>query len=205
MESITINVGQQIRALREQQGLSLRALAERCGLSINAISLIERGENSPTVSSLHLLALALQVPITSFFEEKQEQTVVFVEPPTRLRSETNGILLESLGLGLRDQQLEPFLLTVNPGANNLDQPISHPGEELVYCFEGEIVYYVAEQAYRLRAGYSLLFQATQTHCFHNDTTQVARLMLVFQAAQGIHLARPLHLTSTANPVTHSRG
>ena len=80
MEAITINVGQQIRALREQQGLSLRALAERCGLSMNAISLIERGENSPTVSSLHLLALALNVPITAFFEAKQEQTVVFVAP-----------------------------------------------------------------------------------------------------------------------------
>ena len=123
----------------------------------------------------------------------------------RHRSETGGILLESLGLGLRDQQLEPFLLTVNPGANNLDQPISHPGEELVYCFEGEIVYYVAGQAYRLTAGYSLLFQATQTHCFHNDTTEIARLMLVFQAAHGIHLQRPLHLTSLASSVIASRG
>ena len=47
------NVGQRIRTIREAQGHSLRALAERSGLSLNAISLIERGENSPTVSSLH--------------------------------------------------------------------------------------------------------------------------------------------------------
>ncbi len=44
------NVGQRIRTIRERQRLSLRALAERSGLSFNAISLIERGENSPTVS-----------------------------------------------------------------------------------------------------------------------------------------------------------
>ena len=189
------NVGQRIRTIRERQGLSLRAVAERCGLSLNAISLIERGENSPTVSSLHHLATALNVPITCFFEDAQEQTTVFVPPQTRLRSEANGITLESLGLGLRNQQLESFLLTVAPGANNLDQPISHPGEELVYCLEGEIVYYVAEQAYRLIQGFSLLFQATQAHCFHNDTETVAKLMLVFHASEGSHLGRPLHLAS----------
>ena len=78
------NVGQQIRAIREKQEFSLRALAERCGLSVNAVSLIERGENSPTVSSLHLLATALDVPITDFFREEHEQTIVFVEPAQRL-------------------------------------------------------------------------------------------------------------------------
>ena len=67
MEVMTLNVGQRIRTIRERQGLSLRAVAERCGLSLNAISLIERGENSPTVSSLHHLATALNVPITRFF------------------------------------------------------------------------------------------------------------------------------------------
>ena len=103
--------------------------------------------------------------------------------------------MESLGLGLRNQQLEPFLLIVDPGANNLDQPISHLGEELVFCLEGEIVYYVAGQAYRLLPGFNLLFQATQSHCFHNDTETVAKLMLVFHASEGSHLGRPLHLAS----------
>ena len=37
-------VGQQVRRLRKQRGLSLRALAELCGISANAISLIERNE-----------------------------------------------------------------------------------------------------------------------------------------------------------------
>ena len=90
-------VGQRIRAIREQRGLSLRALAELCGLSTNAISLIERGENSPTVSSLHLLATALEVPITDFFESEQEQSAVLVRPGHRLISHADGIRLESSG------------------------------------------------------------------------------------------------------------
>lgn len=67
---------------------------------MNAISLIERGENSPTVSSLHLLATALRMSITDVFKEEQDQAVVFVRPVARIRSQANGIAMESLGIGL---------------------------------------------------------------------------------------------------------
>jgi transcriptional regulator with XRE-family HTH domain len=187
------NVGQRIRAIREQQGYSLRALAEQSGLSFNAISLIERGENSPTVSSLHLLATALDVPIIAFFREEQNQTVVFVRPGDRLRSEANGITMESLGIGLHNQQLEPFLIRVAGGTGNMEQPVNHPGEEFVYCLEGEVDYCVGDRVYQLEAGCSLLFEATISHCFHNTTNKPALLMMVFHASTGGHLARQLHL------------
>lgn len=191
------DVGGRIRAFREEKGYSLRALAERSGLSINAISLIERGENSPTVSSLHLLATALGVSITDFFREEQDQAVVFVRPAARLRSEANGILMESLGIGLQNQQLEPFLIRVAAGTGNMDQPVSHPGEEFVYCLEGEIDYCVGDGIYELQPGYSLLFEATIPHCFRNRTKKPVLLMMIFHAGEGGHLARRLHMDFSA--------
>src|SRR5690606_16721562 len=135
-----LNVGQRVRSLRERQGLSLRALAERCGLSTTAISQIERGETSPTVSSLHPLATALGVSITDLFHDERRSAAVLVTPADRLRAEAGGVLMESLGFGLPYQQLEPFLVTVEPGAGNADQPVSHAGEEFVLCLEGTIEY-----------------------------------------------------------------
>ena len=190
-------VGARIRALREEQALSLRALAERCGLSANAISLIERGENSPTVSSLHLLARALGVSITDFFESDREEAVVFVRPDARLRSASNGVVMESLGIGLRNQQLEPFLLTLDPGSGNLDQPVAHPGEEFVYCLRGSLEYAVKDRVYKLEPGCALLFDAGLDHCFCNVSDQPAVVLMVFSAAQGAHLARRLHLLDPA--------
>ena len=186
-------VGQRIRALRDQQGLSLRALAERGGLSANAISLIERGENSPTVSSLHLLAQALNVSITDFFETPHEEAVVFVQPDTRLRSTANGIVMESLGIGLRNQQLEPFLITLAPGAGNLDQPVTHAGEEFVYCVEGTLDYAIKDHVYRLEPGTTLLFDAQLDHCFCNVGKEPAIVLMIFYAGEGNHLARRLHM------------
>ena len=186
-------VGQRIRSLREEQGYSLRALAERCGLSANAISLIERGENSPTVSSLHLLAQALRVSITDFFEIDHEEAVVFVPPDTRLRTAANGIIMESLAIGLRNQQLEPFLITVAPNSGNLDQPVSHAGEEFVYCLEGTLEYAIRDRVYHLNSGTALLFDAQLDHCFSNVGASPAVVLMIFCAGEGTQLARRLHL------------
>jgi transcriptional regulator with XRE-family HTH domain len=193
MEEIAPNVGPHIRTMREQRGLSLRALAERCNLSINAISLIERGENSPTVSSLHMLATALGVKITDFFEDPHEHAVVHVKYDQRLATQGNGLLMESLGIGLRNQQLEPFMVTIEPGIREDSESIVHPGQEFVYCFEGAILYQVSGQTYHLEPGDSLLFEATQPHCFRNTGDSLARVLLIFQAVEGSHLARQRHL------------
>ncbi|MCB9452898.1 MAG: helix-turn-helix transcriptional regulator [Anaerolineaceae bacterium] len=187
------NVGKRLRQLRERRRLSLRDLAEKCGLSFNAISRIERGENSPTVSTLHSLATALNVPITDFFEDSHEEATVLIRKDRRLRSDVNGVSMESLGVGLRGQQLEPFLVTVEAGAGNADDPISHGGEEFVHCLEGTISYQVNHEIYHLEAGDSLLFEAAQPHCFQNPGQCAARLLIVFQAVDGKLQAGHHHL------------
>jgi transcriptional regulator with XRE-family HTH domain len=191
-------VGPRIRVIRERQGLSLRALAKRCGLSINAISLIERGHNSPTVSSLHLLATALGVSITDFFQDEHEQAIVYVRPESRLSSASGGISMESLGIGLRNQQLEPFLMVVASRAGNVDRPISHAGEEFVYCLEGAVQYHVGSESYALESGHSLLFDAGLPHGFRNPTDGPSRLLMVFVPGQGGHLAREMHMAPGEN-------
>lgn len=188
-------VGQRIRELRERDRLSLRALSERCGLSINAISQIERGENSPTVASLHRLANAFNVPITDLFRTEENQRAVFVERDTGLRTRSNGVVMESLGIGLPNQQLEPFRMTVMPDKGNGREPITHPGEEMVYCIKGELVYQVGERSYHLGAGDSLLFDASQPHKYYNASNLPATVLLVFQSAQMRSRVRQLHIES----------
>lgn len=56
------------RTLRKAQGLSQEALAERAGLHRNFISLIERGQNQPTVDTLFRLAEALGLTAVELVE-----------------------------------------------------------------------------------------------------------------------------------------
>ena len=187
------NVGLRLRTLREEEGLSLRALAERCGLSITAISRIEQGENSPTVSTLHRLATALEISIADFFREDVKQRTIFIKRDQGMRSQSDNVVMESLGIGLFNQQLEPFRLVIGSNAGNIEDPVSHPGEEFIHCLEGELEYSVGDQLFNLEPGDSLLFAANQLHAYKNITKEPAVILMIFQTHWDRHLVSQLHL------------
>lgn len=190
-----IHVGQRIRMIRNRKGLSLRDLAKKSDLSTNAISRIERGVNSPTVASLRRLANGLDVHVTDFFKEKTDDETIFVKQGQGLRYSAVGAVIESLGTGIPDQNLEPFLFSIDPGHGSTTDTYTHPGEEFVHCIEGRIEYRVSNQIYELNPGDSLLFKAEQPHCFRNPLETPASLILVLQEPEdeARQLARDVHL------------
>jgi len=65
---INDRIASRVRQIRAERGLSLEALAEGSGVSRSMISLIERGESSPTAVVLEKLATGLGVPLASLFD-----------------------------------------------------------------------------------------------------------------------------------------
>jgi len=64
-------IARRVRELRDAQGFSLDALAERSGVSRSNISLIERGQSSPTAAVLDKLSAGLGVTLASLFEDSK--------------------------------------------------------------------------------------------------------------------------------------
>ena len=192
------DVGSRIRKLREQRRLSLRALSAKSGLSVNAISRIERGESSPTVASLLRLSGALGVHVGDLFENSDKQATILVRRNRRLRFRGDNVLMESLGVGLPGQILEPFLMTVAAGEEGAGEPCSHSGEEFVHCMKGEIECQVNDEWQRLEAGDSLLFQARQPHRYRNTGLETAVVLLILASPdQLVNAAHRGHLMSHA--------
>src|SRR5437870_12470669 len=65
---LNARIAERVRELRAQRGLSLDALARKSGVSRSMISLIERGESSPTAVVLEKLAAGLGVMLASLFD-----------------------------------------------------------------------------------------------------------------------------------------
>jgi uncharacterized cupin superfamily protein len=134
------------------------------------------------------------VEIAEFFEASPEGSTIVVREHQRLRTRGEGILMESLGAGLPGQRMGPFFMTLMPGARGGEVPISHAGEEFVYCLEGEVDYMVQGERHRLRAGDSLLFLASQPHLCENTGLVSAKILLVIQAPCGeVSSAQQRHL------------
>src|SRR3990172_5444870 len=98
---LEVNVGRRLRELRAEHNLSIRALAERSGLAVNTLRLIENSRTSPSVGTLQQIAVALDVPITAFFEtDAPKNKVAYVKTGQRPRAAFAPGTLEELGGGL---------------------------------------------------------------------------------------------------------
>ena len=64
-----------IRLLRREKGLSQQALGERVGVSRQTISLIERGDYSPSVALALKLAKICNVKVEDIFILEEDGTV----------------------------------------------------------------------------------------------------------------------------------
>ncbi|UHA72800.1 helix-turn-helix domain-containing protein [Paenibacillus sp. 481] len=68
MSEIARAVGENLRALRQQRGLSQESLALKAGINTSYMGQLERGEKSPTVDTLDKLSTALDVPLAQLFQ-----------------------------------------------------------------------------------------------------------------------------------------
>jgi transcriptional regulator with XRE-family HTH domain len=189
-DAVSVNIGERLRELREARNISMRTLATKSGLSANALSMIERGRASPSVSTLYKLAEALGISITSFFgSDAERKQVVFLKSDERARvSFTRGVF-EGLGGEQFVGRVEPFMLTLENSANSGPRSMAHSGHEFVFCLRGELEYQVERQLYHLEAGDSLLFAAHLKHKWRNPGKNVSTAIIIisgFEEGEQLH-------------------
>jgi len=71
VRDINARIARRVRALRADLGMSLDALSAESRVSRSMISLIERGEASPTAVVLEKIATGLGVPLASVFDDSR--------------------------------------------------------------------------------------------------------------------------------------
>jgi len=195
-ELLTIDVGSRLKQLREERGKSMRQLARLSGLSTNALSMIERGRTSPSVSTLYKLAEALEVPITAFFRpEPSRQDIVFRPAAERKRVLFPQGIWEGLGGEAFSGRVEPFVIKLEPGAGSGPFGMLHSGSEFVLCLSGEIEYQVEGKFFRLQEGDALIFAAQLRHHWRNSGATPAAALIVLSGFEQGERPSEFHVTA----------
>src|SRR5271154_6038168 len=109
-------LGNSLRFLREQQGISLRALAERTDFSASFLSQIETGQCSPSISSMEKIANALGVSLGEFFLSTDQQMVNVVRASDRAHMALDWSRAEIAALGAlpNGSQFQASLISIRP-------------------------------------------------------------------------------------------
>jgi transcriptional regulator with XRE-family HTH domain len=143
------SLGKRLRVLRTERDLSQRDLAKLARISPNSVSLIERDEISPSVSTLQSLAAALNIKVSYFFDDEVQEDVLLVKAGTRPSISVGGVEIQGIGKHLRLQEVEPFHVILDPHAVSGERQVVHPGHELVCCQSGKVEYLIDGKPYQL--------------------------------------------------------
>ena len=179
-------LGECVRLLRQRKNLSIQELGRLTGLSTGMISQLERGLTTPSVRTLRLLSLALQVPISFFFEEGPSGTVpqYVVRRAQRrlLRLTRSGVLKESLTPEALTPEarggIEMYELTLSPGGSSGADFVKHQGEKAGYVLAGVLRLWLDHEAYLLEEGDTFRFSSTVPHMFDNPTDAPTRIIWI---------------------------
>jgi transcriptional regulator with XRE-family HTH domain len=160
-------VSKRIRELRLERKMTLKELSEKTGLSISFLSQVERASSSIAITSLKKIADAVDVPITSFFEDYANKNyIVKTEEQKPFRIEGSGSIYTRLGGEFPGRAIEPMLVTL-PSGQSTGKKMSHAGEEFYYVLEGNVVFDVDGKEYIVRSGDSIHFPSTIPHSMQN--------------------------------------
>ena len=160
-------IGERIKALRTERGMTLAELGDKAKLSTSYLSQIERDKTTPSLSTLLDIAKALNVGPRYFFEIEAEAAYILRsgEEQEILTSGTPVVRMR-LTPDARNNRLDVYRVQLEPHTS-LKQLDSFSGEELGYVLSGELTVKVGDEQYVLSAGDSIHYDASQPYYWIN--------------------------------------
>lgn len=173
-----MEIGEKLRELRIQRGLTQEELADRCELSKGFISQVERELASPSIATLKDMLECLGITLQAFFSDDASEKVVF-SPQDMFEKENaeQGLKITWLVPDAQKNSMEPILLELEPGGTSQILP-PHEGEEFGYLLKGQIVLHAGKRRYTVRKGDSFCLHPSVTHSIENTSTKPAVVLWV---------------------------
>jgi transcriptional regulator with XRE-family HTH domain len=180
------SVGDALRRLRSERGLSLEKLAKASGVSRAMLGQIELGQSTPTINVVWKIARALGVPFSALLGQQGSSTLT-VMPAARarlLRSRDGSFTSRALFPADLPRHVEFYELHLAPLAEERAEPHPPGTTENLVVTAGTVEVTVGAESRMLATGDAILFEADVPHVYRNPGTVEAVMYLVMTYARG---------------------
>lgn len=182
----TLDLGAQVRTLRNKRGLTLQDLADMTGLSKPNLSQIENNFVTPPIATLLKISAALGVAIGHFFQAPQQHTgLVVVRKKDRYGVAKGphishiGYQYEPLAYPKVDKSMEPFIVHMEERKAEDIVFNNHRGEEFLYVLNGTLEFHRGETIITLEEGDSIYFDSIVPHGYRGIGGAAKTLVVIF--------------------------
>jgi transcriptional regulator with XRE-family HTH domain len=179
---INSRIAARVSELRAAEGLSLDALAERCGVSRSMLSLIERGESSPTAVVLERIATGLNVTLASLFDHPQgaANPLSRASDRTTWKDPQTGYLRRNISPPDFPTPIQIVEVTLPARARVAYDTATREVviHQQLWMQEGTIDFTLGKHTYRLSEDDCLAMKLDAPTAFHNPTRKRARYVVV---------------------------
>jgi transcriptional regulator with XRE-family HTH domain len=180
------SVGQRVRMVRNEKGMTTEDVGQRTGLSTKYLERIEADELSPPLGVLIKIGKALDMKLGRFIStgEVKPFTVVrkderqIISRYTSAQGDQYGYTYESLAPDKKDRHMEPFMVTLVPSKAKKELS-EHEGQEFIYVLQGAMEVILEDYTDVLNPGDSIYYDSTIPHLVrcHGDKETVILAVL----------------------------
>jgi transcriptional regulator with XRE-family HTH domain len=192
VQDVNARIANRVRALRADRGMTLDALAARSEVSRSMISLVERGESSPTAVVLDKIATGLGVPLASLFDDAgaPPEPVSRRADRTSWRDPQSGYARRNVSPPNYPSPIQIVEVVLPAGARVAYETGAREASihQQVWVQEGSIEVTLGKVTHRLAPDDCLAMKLEQPTAFRNRTRKPARYVVVI-AAEPVRVAR----------------
>jgi transcriptional regulator with XRE-family HTH domain len=181
-DHINARIAKRVRALRADLRMSLDALAAKSGVSRSMISVIERGESSPTAVLLEKMSAGLGVPLATLFDAGSDRAspVSRREDREPWRDPQSGYVRRNISPAGFFSPIRIVEVLLPAGARVAYETGAREASihQQIWVRLGVIEVSVGGVSYRLVEDDCLAMQLSQPTAFRNRTRKPARYIVV---------------------------
>ena len=180
--SINARLARRVRGLRAERGLSLEVLAGRSDVSRSMISLVERGESSPTAIVLEKIAAGLGVSLATLFEDTDARPSPVARRADRTpwRDPGSGYVRRNISPPNFPSPIQIVEVVLPPGARVAYETGARDGtiHQQIWVLAGSLDVTLGRVTHRLDVDDCLAMRLDAPTTFRNRTRKPVRYVVV---------------------------
>lgn len=168
MNEPTSQIGNRLREIRTKNNMSLDEASKATGVSKPMLGQIERGQSTPTITTLWKIATGLKTPLSAFLEEQQTDYSCINVCGSEPIEEDNG-RMRAFPVFPYDpiRNMEMYFIEFDPGCQHASDKHNDGVEEYIMVLNGKLQLIINGEEVTIKKNEAIRFRADVPHEYNN--------------------------------------